>query len=86
MKIGRIITEQRGIFTSPSKKGHYASTVGHLLGPFPKYAPDPYDSKRIAENVNFSRLFIIIIHHAKLESENGGKGKGTARALEKCQL
>lgn len=41
---GKVITEPRGIYVNPPKKGHQRSTVGHTIERFPKHIPDDFES------------------------------------------
>ena len=54
---GKVITENRNIFTTVPHPGYGASTIGHLFSKPDKYIPDPYDGRKEIERVeNFIKF------------------------------
>lgn len=43
---GKVITGPPNITSKPGKKGHYATTTGHLFGKAPEFIKDEYDRPR----------------------------------------
>jgi hypothetical protein len=49
--LGKVITENRNIFTTVAHPGYGASTIGHLFSKPDKYIPDPYEGRKEIERV-----------------------------------
>lgn len=58
--LGKIITENRNIFTTVPHPGYGASTIGHLFGKPDKYMPDPYEGRKEIERVERIIFYLFI--------------------------
>jgi len=48
---GKVIFGPPNIIANPAKKGHFSSTIGHLIGPVPQHMNEPYDLARLLNKV-----------------------------------
>jgi len=43
---GKVKIKLPNVVTNPGKPGHFSSTIGHTLNPFPEHMKEPYDRLR----------------------------------------
>ena len=70
--IGKVITENRNIFTTRPHPGYGLSTIGHLFSKPDAHMPDPYERKKELESVWW---IIIGKYYNEIERKRGRKKK-----------
>jgi len=74
------MTKPKNITVNPSKQGHGASTVGHLLGKLPTHLPDPYDRRR---ELDFVSQVIISKSLCEIERKTRKQEKTSRKSFQK---
>jgi len=48
---GKVIFGPPNMISNPGKKGHFGTTIGHLIAPYPEHMKEPYDRARLLKKV-----------------------------------
>lgn len=80
----KVILEPKNIQAYAHKKGHYASTIGHTLAPFPEYMDQGYDGLRKKNFEERKRLNEELKSQDKKPFKNSYFGNGNFSTIEQA--